>query len=168
MIVGILAFVYWPQFRRWPSSAFVPGAATATVGRFGHFYAYSRQLLGWKQLLIGLALGLVSVVMGVLVLLDVSRNHEIEVGFTQSAYIYSLSQLAGALSMLPHGLGAIEGSAVGLFHNAGVDTAHAASAIVLFRLATLGWSVVLGGVSLVLLRTPLAGPAPRSPQKPVQ
>jgi len=154
LIVGMLLFVNGPlvwQGRRLP---FAAGPGT----RWGNFYQYSRQLLGWRPLLVGLALGLPTVVVGSVILFEVARGYQIAAGLGQSAYIYSLSQLVGALSMLPHGLGALEGTSVALFHYAGVDTADAASAIVLFRLATVGWGLILGGVALLALRTPLAGP----------
>ena len=160
LILGTLALAYVPLLTRGKHLPFLAGRGASLRVRWLSFYRDTRQMLGWNPLLVGLALGLAAVAMGALVLLKVTDGYQIAADFGQSAHIYSLSQLVGGLSMLPHGLGAIEGSAIALFHYAGVDTAHGASAIALFRLATVGWSVVLGGVSMLLLRTPLAGPIP--------
>lgn len=159
LTVGMLIFIYGPLIRGRRALPFSGGPATMPGTRWGNFYQYSRQLLGWKPLLVGLALGLPTVMVGSAILFEVARGYQVSASLGQAAYIYTLSQLVGALSLLPHGLGAIEGTSVALFHNAGVDTAYAASAIVLFRLSTVGWGLVLGGLALLLLRTPLAGPS---------
>ncbi|MBI2862061.1 MAG: flippase-like domain-containing protein [Chloroflexi bacterium] len=159
LIVGILVFVYVPLTIRTGGSRLASGRWSVLGASWGSLYQYSRQLLSWKTLLVGLALGLLAVVVGAVVLLEVSHGYEIAMDLSQSAYIYSLSQLAGALSSLPHGLGAIEGSSIALFHYAGVDTSFAASAVILFRLCTVVWGLILGGISLLVLRTPLAGPS---------
>jgi uncharacterized membrane protein YbhN (UPF0104 family) len=159
LVIGVLVFAFWPVLRSRitgrPYQEPMDGE-----GRWHGFFQHSRLLLAPIPLLVGLALGLVTVLVGAAVLFEVCNGFRIEQSFGQASYVYSLSQLVGGLSMLPHGLGAIEGSSVALFVYAGVDTAHAASAIVLFRLATVGWSIVLGGLSLIALRTPLAGPVP--------
>ncbi|MFH1484446.1 MAG: lysylphosphatidylglycerol synthase domain-containing protein, partial [Chloroflexota bacterium] len=159
LILGVLLFGYAPLILRRPNLPLVAGKRSSEGTGWGNFYQYSRQLLGWKPMLVGLVLGLPTVMVGSLVLFEVAQGYQIPASVGQSAYIYSLSQLAGALSMLPHGLGAIEASSIALFHYAGVDAAFAATAIVLFRLATVGWGLLLGGISLLLLRTPLAGPS---------
>lgn len=160
LMAGILAFAYSPLIGWERRFSFAAGAGRLLGAPWRSFYQYSLLLLGWRSLLIGLALGLPAVVVAAAVLEEISRGYQISVSLSQSAYIYSLSHLAGGLSMLPHGLGAIEGSAVALFHYAGIDTADAATAIVLFRLSTVGLGIILGAGSLLLLRTPFAGPVP--------
>ncbi|MBI4319895.1 MAG: flippase-like domain-containing protein [Chloroflexi bacterium] len=157
LAVGILAFAYGPTLGEGRWLPFVGGRKRFLGKSWEDFYLHSRHLLGWTPLAIGLAYALPTVLAGAAVLFWVSQGYQIDLSFGQSAYIYSVSQLVGALSMLPHGLGAIEGSSVALFTYVGADAAYAASAVALFRLCTLGWGLVLGGVSLLVLRTPLAG-----------
>lgn len=66
---------------------------------------------------------------------------------------YTGSTFLGALSMLPGGLGAAEGSLAALLHSQGLDTADAASATLVIRSATLWFAVLLGLLALpVVLR----------------
>ncbi len=163
LMAAILAFAYAPQLTRGRRLPVIARLSQST--RLGPFFEFSRQLLAWQHLLVGIVLGVTAVIAGSAVLNETSAGYDIPEGLGQAAFVYSLSQLVGGLSLLPHGLGVIEGSSIALFGYAGIDTTHAASAIALFRLCTVGWSLILGGISLVLLRTPLAGPAlPRTDQ----
>jgi uncharacterized protein (TIRG00374 family) len=66
---------------------------------------------------------------------------------------YSASTLIGALSMLPGGLLASEGSLAALLGAQGLDTAAAASATLIIRAATLWFAVLLGLLAVpVVLR----------------
>jgi uncharacterized membrane protein YbhN (UPF0104 family) len=159
LVTGVVALAYGPSVlrgRRWPSLA---GRQMRLGARWSDFFEHSQSLVSWKPLIFGVGAGLLAVVTGATVLLEVSQGYGIPVSLGQSAYVYSVSQLLGGLSMLPHGIGVIEGTTVALFGYSGVDTAFAASATILFRLATVGWSVVLGGICLVVLRTFLANSA---------
>ncbi len=71
-----------------------------------------------------------------------------------AAFSYATGTLAGALAMLPGGLGVAEISMTGLLRtvSAQITPATAAAATILVRLATLWFGVALGGVALVLLR----------------
>lgn len=160
LFLGTLAFAYAPSMGTGQRLSVLSRVRSHAGPKWRDFFQHSRQLMGWRCLFIGLDFGLLTVLVGAAVLLEVSLGYEIPASLGQSAYIYSISQLVGGLSMLPHGLGAIEGTSVALFHYAGVDTAYAASATVLFRLATVGWGMILGGIALLALRTPLAGPHP--------
>lgn len=66
----------------------------------------------------------------------------------RAVFDYSASTLAGALSMLPGGLLAAEGSLAALLGAQGLDPAAAASATLLIRGATLWFAVLLGLVAL--------------------
>jgi uncharacterized membrane protein YbhN (UPF0104 family) len=87
-----------------------------------------------------------------------------EVGLTRAMLVYALSQVAGALSMVPMGLGVVEGSGVLILVAAGMDASLAAAVLVLFRLATLSAAMGMGAGGLLALRfLPLAGAPPRDP-----
>lgn len=65
-----------------------------------------------------------------------------------AVFDYTLSSVIGAVSMLPGGLLATEGSLAALAASHGVDTAAAASATIIIRVATLWFAVLLGLVAL--------------------
>ncbi len=71
-----------------------------------------------------------------------------------AAFSYAAGTLAGALAMLPGGLGVAEIGMTGLFRAVSekITPATAAAATILVRLATLWFGVALGGVSLAVLR----------------
>ena len=72
---------------------------------------------------------------------------------TLSLFTYSTSQLAGALIPVPGGLGITEGSLEQqLVRLGGIEQAAATSAMILVRVATLWFAVLLGFVSLAVLR----------------
>lgn len=82
-------------------------------------------------------------------------------GFGQSlmslagaSYAYAAGTLAGALAMLPGGLGVAELGMSGLFRvvDPQLSLAAAAAATILVRLCTLWFGVVLGGIAFAALR----------------
>jgi uncharacterized membrane protein YbhN (UPF0104 family) len=80
-------------------------------------------------------------------------------GFEQSVppalavFFYSTATLAGALVPVPGGLGLVEGMLrQALLHLGGVEQGAATAAMILVRLATLWWAVLVGFIALFLLR----------------
>jgi uncharacterized protein (TIRG00374 family) len=67
---------------------------------------------------------------------------------------YSASTIAGALAMLPGGLGVTEAGMTGLLQvvGSGIDASIATGATLLIRLATLWWAVLLGAIALAIHR----------------
>ena len=63
--------------------------------------------------------------------------------------IYSLSMLAGALSMMPGGLGGAEASMTLLLTTVGMSLPEAVSATLICRAATLWFAVGLGAIALI-------------------
>ena len=93
--------------------------------------------------------------------LECLATYQIVHGFadTQSslagaAFSYATGTLAGALAMLPGGLGVAEIGMTGLLRAVSqqITPATAAAATILVRLATLWFGVALGGVALLVLR----------------
>ena len=74
------------------------------------------------------------------------------VSWTDAAFIYAVSHLAGALSAIPGGIGAYEASVVGLLVAAGVDASTATAAALLHRAADKGINTLVGVVALGLAR----------------
>jgi uncharacterized protein (TIRG00374 family) len=71
-----------------------------------------------------------------------------------ATFVYALATVAGAVAMLPGGLGATEASMAGMLVAlpTGLASAEATAATVLVRLATLWFAVCVGLVALPLLR----------------
>ncbi|HJL20306.1 MAG TPA: lysylphosphatidylglycerol synthase transmembrane domain-containing protein [Sandaracinaceae bacterium LLY-WYZ-13_1] len=72
-----------------------------------------------------------------------------------SFFAYSASTIAGAVAMMPGGLGVTEAGMTGLIQalsDGAVGSAAATAATMLCRLATLWWAVVVGAGALVVLR----------------
>lgn len=78
----------------------------------------------------------------------VVRDYSAAAAPLRAVFDYSTSTLAGALSMLPGGLLAAEGSLAALLDAQGLDNAAAASATLIIRGATLWFAVGLGLVAL--------------------
>jgi uncharacterized protein (TIRG00374 family) len=94
-----------------------------------------------------------------------------EATLSSSTFIYAFSTIAGAITMLPGGLVATEGSMIALlqevFHVTG-DKAVATAATLVVRFCTLWFAVIIGFVALAGLRRamrsdpPLESTAPSS------
>jgi len=77
------------------------------------------------------------------------------IGFDASAFAYATSTIAGALAMMPGGLGVTEAGMTGMLQTlggAGLTPSIATAATILVRIATLWWAVALGGAALALFR----------------
>lgn len=74
-----------------------------------------------------------------------------------STFVFSFSSLAGAISMIPGGLGVAEGSFAGLLILAGVSKGFAAGATVIIRFCTLWFGVIVGINTLFVIRNKITG-----------
>ncbi len=72
-------------------------------------------------------------------------------GFTEIASTYASSLFLGALSFLPGGLGITEGSFTGLLNLQGISLSMAIVIVIIVRLFTLWFSVVIGFIALKLV-----------------
>lgn len=76
-------------------------------------------------------------------------------GWEASFFAYSASTIAGALAMMPGGLGVTEAGMTGAIEalsGGAIDSAAATAATMLCRLATLWWAVLVGAVALAVFR----------------
>jgi len=72
-------------------------------------------------------------------------------GFAEIASTYASSLFLGALSFLPGGLGITEGSFAGLLNLQGISLSMAIVTVIIVRLFTLWFSVVIGFIALKLV-----------------
>jgi uncharacterized protein (TIRG00374 family) len=68
----------------------------------------------------------------------------LEISLFKATFIYAFSTLAGALSMLPGGIGAAEGSMTSLLLLIRVPKAQATTATIIIRICTVWFAVLLG------------------------
>jgi uncharacterized protein (TIRG00374 family) len=80
----------------------------------------------------------------------VLQGLRIDVSLGAATVLYAFASLAGAVSMLPGGLGVAEGSLTGLLVALGTALPDAAAATLLIRAATLWFAVALGAGTLAL------------------
>lgn len=76
-------------------------------------------------------------------------------GWEASAFAYAASTIAGALAMMPGGLGVTEAGMTSLIEalsEGRIDRTAATAATILIRLATLWWAVVVGALALGIFR----------------
>jgi glycosyltransferase 2 family protein len=125
----------------------------AALGKRRMMLEQAAYLLGPRPMAVGLVLSLPSVALGGLTLYCAGRAIALPVWPLASAEgVYALIQLLGGLSPLPQGLGVTEGSGTFILGYLGVEPTDAFAAVLLFRVATLGLSVVLGLLAFVALR----------------
>ena len=72
-------------------------------------------------------------------------------GFAEIASTYASSLFLGALSFLPGGLGITEGSFAGLLNLQGISLSMAVVIVIIVRLFTLWFGVVIGFIALKLV-----------------
>ncbi|RJQ45518.1 MAG: UPF0104 family protein [Gaiellales bacterium] len=72
----------------------------------------------------------------------------LEVDLLLVTFVFVTATLAGALAMIPGGLGVAEGSMTGLFINGGLDRTDAVAATLLIRLVTFWFAIAMGVAGL--------------------
>lgn len=112
----------------------------------------ARDLLSWRFLLAGLAVGVLAWGLeGYGLFLVMQEYRPGEVSLMLAMAIYGLGILLGALSMSPGGLGASEFAMAWLLTRVGFDMPGAIAITYICRLATLWFAVLLGVVTLFVL-----------------
>jgi len=66
--------------------------------------------------------------------------------FLEANFVYCFSTIIGALSMLPGGIGGTEASMMGLMSFMGISYESALPAIILIRVCTLWFAILVGGI----------------------
>ncbi|MEM7480592.1 MAG: lysylphosphatidylglycerol synthase transmembrane domain-containing protein [Acidobacteriota bacterium] len=118
------------------------------VHHFEEMYDLLRTLVSPRLMAAGLALSAVAWGAEAVGFLVVARDYAPQMGLFASLFDYAASTLAGALSMLPGGLLASEGTLAALLGAQGLNAADAASATLIIRVATLWFAVALGLLAL--------------------
>jgi len=108
---------------------------------------YSKKLLGIRELFISISLTFIYYGMMGIVFFLISSNFEMDIPWYLAFAIYSLSLIIGVLSMLPGGIGAVEGSSIALLMNH-MDGSSAVVLVMLMRILTLWLTIFIGIIAV--------------------
>ncbi|MEW6349797.1 MAG: lysylphosphatidylglycerol synthase transmembrane domain-containing protein [Thermodesulfobacteriota bacterium] len=103
-----------------------------------------RDLMHARILVIGLVVSIVAWGLEAISMYVILQGLKLPATLLQANFVYSFSTLIGALSMLPGGIGGTELGMVGLMGFMGIAYAHAIPAVILIRLSTLWFAVIVG------------------------
>ena len=113
-----------------------------------------RRLLKGQPLVVGTTLGALAWFAECVAFLLVLRGFGNDaIGLLGATFVYAASTLAGALSMLPGGLGATEGTMTAFLVSQGASPGLAAGATLVTRACTLWWGVMVGIATYLALST---------------
>lgn len=114
-------------------------------------YLSSLELLQFRVFILAALMSLLAWFMECLAFYLTFRGLSIDAGIFESTFIYAASSVAGALTMLPGGLGVTEASLASLSsHLLGLDRSVTVAATFIIRAVTLWFAVVVGAVSYFL------------------
>ncbi len=107
-----------------------------------------RKLMTPKVFVVGLVMSLVAWGLESLSLYLILEGLELKATLSEANFVYCLSTILGALSMLPGGIGGMEASMVALLAVVGIGYTSALPAVILIRACTL-WFAVLAGLAMM-------------------
>lgn len=111
-----------------------------------------RELMTLRIFTVGLILSTIAWGLEAVSLYLILQGFGIDASLLEANFVYSFSTLVGALSMLPGGIGGTEAGMVGLLAFLGVSYQRALPPVLLIRLCTLWFAIVVGvGFTLGLL-----------------
>lgn len=113
------------------------------------FYESSYELLNVRSLLLSVAIGVVSWSFEGLIVCLTLKAFNSPIPVLSSIFVVSFSTIVGALTMLPGGLVAAEGSIMGLLLMMGVSREIASTATIITRFSTLWLGVAIGIAGLI-------------------
>jgi uncharacterized membrane protein YbhN (UPF0104 family) len=144
--------------RRWRGTAV--GLHSDRPGRWLHELARKyrqaldsgRWLLRGEALAVGLTLSLLSALAGAGVVWFAALSLGLDMTFAHSVLVFTLMQVASKPSALPYGLGLLEASGLLLLTAGGLDASLAVAVLLVYRLATISTSMLVGAGGLLTLR----------------
>lgn len=119
-------------------------AISGILERLEVLYESSHELLRFKVVLYTTMISTASWFLECLSFYFVLQGFDLNQPVLDALFIFSFSSIAGAVSMLPGGLGVTETSMIGLMIGLGVDKSKAIAATMMGRFATLWFGVIIG------------------------
>ncbi len=162
ILAATIVTVLLMQSRRLAESVLRLIERLPAVGRLAHLarnlYESALLMLRWKPLLLALALSVVAwfgectAFFLVLVAFGVPATATL---LLQATFIYGGASLFGAVTLLPGGVGATEGSMTSLTQLLiGLDATIASAATLIVRVCTLWFAIIIGGIALLIFGLP--------------
>jgi len=125
----------------------------------GDFHGASNELLATRPLIVGTAISFCSWGIELLAVHLCVVEMGTETPFLVVVFIFVVSSLGGALTMLPGGIGAAEAGMAGMFDTvAGLSAGTSVALTFVIRLATLWFATLIGIVGLLLVRRMIGKP----------
>lgn len=153
LLCAVLGMVYvrriWAIFFRLMEK--IPFLGRKTQG-FINLYSHTRALFSGRNVALGTAISIVAWFAESLALYVAVKSLGASLDVMRATFVYALAILAGAISALPGGLLATEGSMAGLLVLFGLGRHQSASTTFVVRLCTLWFAVILGLAFLLLLQ----------------
>jgi glycosyltransferase 2 family protein len=144
LLMGLLPFVS-PKFFHWVLGLFLRFSwGRRLEAPLSEAFYTLHDLMGFRLLVLASILGLVAWFFECLAFQMVFRGLGVDVSLVKTVFIYAFSTLAGALSMLPGGIGAAEGSMTSLLVLIQIPKALATTATIIIRVCTVWFAVLLG------------------------
>lgn len=110
-----------------------------------------KDLMTIKTLILGFLLSVFAWACESACMFIIMVNMDLIVTPLQSNFVYCFGQIVGALSMLPGGIGGAEASMAGLMTYLGIGYSKAVPAIMLLRVATLWFAIIVGIIFMILM-----------------
>jgi len=111
-------------------------------------YASIYSLLSPRALAVAGGIGFVSWAVQWLAFYLILRGFDIEIGMLETMFIFAFPTILGVVSQLPGGIGAEEGGMLALMVLAGQESGVSVAAILMYRILTLWFGLLLGVVAL--------------------
>ncbi len=162
IVLSILVLILLMQSRRLAEALLGLIERLPIVGRFAHLarnlYESAYLMLRWKPLVIAIGLAVVAWFGECLAFFLVMVAFGLPATATlllQATFIYGGASLFGAVTLLPGGVGATEGSMTSLVQLLiGLNATIASAATLIVRVCTLWFAIVVGGVALLIFGLP--------------
>lgn len=132
------------------------GEKLPIISKFAHhlheLYESAFTLLRFRTLLIAIIISVVSWFFECVALWYVAKGFGFDLSILSATFVFAFSSMAGALSMVPGGLGIAEGSITGFLIMMGAPKAVAAGSALIIRFCTLWFGVFVGVITLTICK----------------
>jgi len=122
------------------------------IPRLKSFYEASNNLLKLKPLVYATVISLAAWFFECFGFYLILTNFDNSITLLWAAFVYTFSTIAGAITMLPAGIGITEGSLSLLLIDNGLKESYAVASTILIRIATLWFAVFIGLIGLLKLK----------------
>lgn len=149
----VVLFVAFVRFRSFALAVISLLKKLPVLNKIGQqidaFYKSSYELLNMRSVLFSVGIGVISWAFEGIIIYLALKAFNTPVSVLSSIFIVSFSTIVGAISMLPGGLFAAEGSIMGLLVMMGVPKEIASATTIITRFSTLWLGVAIGIVGLI-------------------